>query len=131
MGLSYEIFLDGKNYTRVDFVQLPCTPVPSPTPVGPLPTATPTRWPAPTPTPMPQLPAPPPPQPAGWQGRIVEHLKGLTGREYGTIVVRVIGRPVQRAGFAAQRPCAAPHASNKPHELFSVRRDRRSSFGWS
>jgi hypothetical protein len=93
LGMSFEVFLDGKSYTRVDFFKLPCTPIPSPTPAGPLPAATPTRWPAPTPTVTPQPPAPPAPQPARWQGRITEHLKDLTGREYGTVVVRVIGRP--------------------------------------
>ncbi|MGD8518039.1 MAG: hypothetical protein PVG54_13830, partial [Anaerolineae bacterium] len=38
LDLSFEIFLDGKNYTRVDFTSLPCAPTATSIPVPPQPT---------------------------------------------------------------------------------------------
>jgi hypothetical protein len=102
LGVVYEVWLDGMNYTRVDFTPLPCAPTAAPTPLPAAPTrapaAAPTRAPAATPTPRAEAPpAPPPTQPpqpvAGWQGRVVEHIKGLAGRYHATIAVRVLGRP--------------------------------------
>ena len=96
LGTVFEIFLDGKNYTRVDFTALPCAPAPSPTVAPPQPTPSirvtatprvipPTKVPAPT-----SQPAEPS---AGWRGRVAQHLTDLDGRYYATIAVRVIGRP--------------------------------------
>jgi hypothetical protein len=95
LGIEFEIWLDGKSYTRVDFTPLPCAPTATPTQ---RPAAAPTRAPAATPTQRAEAPAAPPPtqppQPvAGWQGRVVEHIRGLEGRYHATIAVRVIGRP--------------------------------------
>ena len=120
LGLTFEVFLDGKNYTRVDFSRRPCAPTATPT-------ATPTRPAAPaarptTTTAAPTAPPPTPvPQPSGWQGRVVEHLRDLEGRYYATIAVRVIGRPagqeveIQAGSFAATcktgtKPEIAPDA---------------------
>jgi hypothetical protein len=95
LGIVFEVWLDGQNYTRVDFTPLPCaptpTPLPSPTPRPP----TVRHW--PTPTPLPTVPPPPPqvPTPAlGWQGRIVQRIESTNPEaSYATIAVRVIGRP--------------------------------------
>ncbi len=100
LGLVFPVFVDGKGYVRVDFWSSGC----------PTPTATATTTPAATRRPASATPPPPratatptraatqpPASPAapagGWQGRVVEHQKALAGRVYGTIVVRVIGRP--------------------------------------
>ena len=99
LGLSFEIWLDGKNYTRVDFVPLPCaespTPKPRPATATPRPQPAPTRVPRPTATPVPPPPSQPAlPQPApDWSGRVVQHIEALAGRYFATVVVRVIGRP--------------------------------------
>lgn len=106
LGIVFEIWLDGKNYTRVDFRPLPCAPTPTPTlrPVTLTPTPrpatatarpqpSPTRRPAATPTPQPPPPTQPPRPATGWQGRVAQHLKALEGRYFATIAVRVIGRP--------------------------------------
>ena len=95
LGTSFKVWLDGKNYTRVDFTPVPCAP-----------TATPTRGPTTTPRPreaatQPPGPTVPPaaaptqtPSLAGyWRGRVAQHLEGLEGRYFATIAVRVIGRP--------------------------------------
>jgi hypothetical protein len=92
LGIVYEVWLDGKSYTRVDFTSLPCAPTSTPTAtprkatVTATPRTTATSSPSPAPTQAPQ-PA------AGWQGRVVEHIKGLEGRYFATVAVRVIGRP--------------------------------------
>jgi hypothetical protein len=95
LGTVFEVWLDGKNYTRVDFTPLPCalTPTPRPATATPRSAATATRRPAATATPRPASTQPPPAS-AGWQGRIAQHLKNPSGDVYwATIVVRVIGRP--------------------------------------
>jgi hypothetical protein len=96
LGIVFEVWLDGKNYTRVDFTPLPCEPTPSPLPTtapsAPRPQVTATHRPVVTPTPFPP-PARPSQPAAQWRGRIVQHLKDLEGRYYATIAVRVIGRP--------------------------------------
>lgn len=87
MGLVFEVWLDGKNYTRVNFTPQSCAPTTTPTrpPVTATrrATGTATLSPAPTQT----------PKPSGWQGRVVEHRTDLEGRYYATIAVRIIGRP--------------------------------------
>lgn len=93
LGLTYELWLDGKNYTRVDFRPVLCAATSTPTPRPATPTATrqPTQTPFPTPstaTPTRSLPLTP-----GWQSRIVQHLKQPPGSYWATIAVRVIGRP--------------------------------------
>lgn len=97
LGLIYEVWLDGKGYTRVDFTPLPCAPTSTPTQTPaaaakskatvtkkPVATAQPTPSPAPAQAPQPA---------AGWRGRVAQHLPGLEGRYFATIAVRVIGRP--------------------------------------
>ena len=97
LGEVFEVWLDGRNYTRVDFTPLPCAPTPTPTPRPPR-TATPrpqptvTRQAAAAPA-APPAPAPPPQTVPDWQGRIAKRLDGLAGRYFATIAVRVIGRP--------------------------------------
>lgn len=96
LDLSFEIFLDGKNYTRVDFTSLPCAPTATSTPVPPQPTLSSRVTPTPSLPPPTQAPpaAPRPPEsPVGWQGHVAQHLTDLDGRYYATIAVRVIGRP--------------------------------------
>ena len=97
LGLSFKVWLDGKNYTRVDFIPLACAPTPTPRPATATPRPQPTRPAVVAPTPLPpptQPPASQPPPPAAaWQGRVVEHRQDLTGRYYATIAVRVVGRP--------------------------------------
>jgi hypothetical protein len=100
LGTVFEIWLDGKNYTRVDFTQQPCPPTPTPTRRPP--TATPHYrvWPtSPPATAAPQPPAPTqPPSPQQlWYGRIVRHEKHPSGVLWATIAVRVIGRPAGQA----------------------------------
>ncbi|MFC2029259.1 hypothetical protein ACFLWA_00850 [Chloroflexota bacterium] len=117
LGTVFEVWLDGKNYTRVDFY--PCVSVPpgvpaptrTPTPVTvpaptslpapthtaypPAPTQVATSIPLPVPTRTPYVPAPTQPPPlAAWQGRIVEHTKNPSGAVYfASIAVKVIDRP--------------------------------------
>ena len=93
LGIAFEVWLDGKNFTRVDFRPLPCAPTSTPT-LRPS-TATATRRPAATamPTQAPATPTQPPQQATGWQSRIVEYLKNPPGSYWATIAVRVIGRP--------------------------------------
>jgi hypothetical protein len=93
LGIVFQVWLDGRNYTQVDFRPQPCAPTSTPT-LRPSTvtavhrlavTATPTRAPA-TPTPSTQ-------QATGWQSRIVQHLEHPPGSYWATIAVRVIGRP--------------------------------------
>lgn len=93
LGLTYELWLDGKNYTRVDFRPVPCGATPTPTPIRPTPTVTRTPTRTPSPTPLTATPTRPLPPVSGWQSRIVQHLKQLPGSYWATIAVRVIGRP--------------------------------------
>jgi hypothetical protein len=99
LGTVVEVWLDGKNYTRVDFTQQPCAPTPTITP--PLPTVTPRYkvWATPQPeTATPQPPAPTQPPPAQrWYGRVVRHEKNPSGVHWATVAVRVIGRPAGQA----------------------------------
>ncbi len=96
LGTVFQVWLDGKSYTRVDFRPQPCaaTSTPTPRPATATPrraTATATHRATATATP---LPPPRPTQPvAGWRGRVVQHLHRLEGRYFATIAVRVIGRP--------------------------------------
>jgi len=115
LGLVFEVFLDGKNYTRVDFTSLPCEPTPTPTPTA-RPRATATARSGVTATATTRPPAlPQPPQPTGWQGRVVEHLKDLEGRYYATIAVRVIGRPAgQQVGIQSGSWSATCTTGTKP-----------------
>ncbi len=111
LGTVFELWLDGKNYTRVDFTPLPCAPTPTPTPrpprtVTPRPQPTVARQPATSPS-APSAQAPPPQPASAWQGRIAKRLDSLEGRYFATIAVRVIGRPagqeveIQSAGWSA------------------------------
>jgi len=94
LGLTFKIFLDGKNYTRVDFTRRPCAPTATPTATPTARPPAPTGRPAATATAAPITPSPTPsPQPGGWQGHVVRHLRDLEGRYFATIAVRVIGRP--------------------------------------
>lgn len=95
LGTVFRVWLDGKNYTQVDFTAVPCAPTATPTP---RPTATPhPRQSATQPPGSPIPPASEPtqtPSPASyWRGRVAQHLEGLEGRYFATIAVRVIGRP--------------------------------------
>ena len=97
LGIAFQIWLDGKSYVRVDFRAADCAPATATGTRAPTLTPTATRTPAPTVTST-RLLAPPTAQPAaqpaaGWRGRIVQHDERLAGRYYGTIAVRVIGRP--------------------------------------
>jgi hypothetical protein len=111
LGTTFKIWLDGKNYTRVDFRPLPCPATPTPTPrppntVTPLPRPTATRQPAATPQSA-SVPAPPSQPTSAWQGRVVKRLDSLAGRYFATIAVRVVGRPagqevtIQSTGWSA------------------------------
>jgi hypothetical protein len=93
LGIVYQVWLDGRNYTRVDFRPQACAPTSTPTPRPP--TATATRRLAATATPTRVLPTPTQPaqQAAGWQSRIVQRLENPPGSYWATIAVRVIGRP--------------------------------------
>jgi hypothetical protein len=93
LGLVFEVWLDGKSYTRVDFTPLSCAPTATPTPRPGA--ATVTRRPAGTATSTRPATAASqaPSQPATWRGRVTEHLTGQTGNYWATIVLRVIGRP--------------------------------------
>ncbi len=118
LGLTFEVFLDGKNYTRVDFTRRPCAPTATPTATPTRPAATATRPATATPTAALALPSPAPTQPSpsgGWQGRVVEHLRDLEGRYYATIAVRVIGRPAgQEVGIQAGSFAAGCKTGTKP-----------------
>jgi hypothetical protein len=99
LGISYEIWLDGKNYTRVDFSPTACAPPPTYPPALPTATSPVQLW-APaqpaTATALPPAPAPtqqPQPSP-GWSGGIAQHSRNPGGGVmWATIAVRVIGRP--------------------------------------
>jgi len=103
LGVVFEVWLDGKNITRVDFTPLSCALTATPTPH---PSITATRHPGAAVTPSP-APTKVPQQAAGWKGREAQHLKKLEGRYYATIAVRVIGRPagqevkIQSGGWSA------------------------------
>jgi len=119
VGPSFKIWLDGKNYTRVDFRPVACPVTPTPRPATPTPRPQPTRpvEVAPTPRPQPtQPPAPPAPPPVtGWQGRVVEHRQDLTGRYFATIAVRVVGRPAgQEVTIEASTWRATSKTGTKP-----------------
>lgn len=91
LGTSFEVWLDGKNYTQVDFWQQACTPTPTPSPRPPttVPRSVATTAPRPTIAPT-QRPQPT----AGWRGQIVEREENPDGSVYwATIAVRVVGRP--------------------------------------
>ena len=96
LGIVFEVWLDGKNYTRVDFTQQPCAPTPTPTPHLPTPTSRVQVWATPRPataTPLPPVPVQPPPSVESWYGRIVRHEKNPNGVHWASIVIRVRGRP--------------------------------------
>jgi hypothetical protein len=100
LGIVYEVWLDGKNYTRVEFTPLPCAPTSTPVATATTcpqakATAPATAKPAATAKPTSPLPAPTQaPRPAsGWHGRIVQQTRNQTGVYWATIAVRVIGRP--------------------------------------
>lgn len=94
LGLSFEVWLDGHNYTRVDFTQKACAPTATPT--GAQATATPTR--KATVTPTRQAAATATTQPAAgttevqWRARIAQQIKN-PNMYFATIAVRVIGQP--------------------------------------
>ena len=96
LGTVFEVWLDGENYTRVDFTPLPCgrtpTPTSPPATTTPRALATATQRPAATYTPSPAR-SQPTPTPTGWLGREAQHLTKLPGSYWATIAVRVIGRP--------------------------------------
>jgi hypothetical protein len=97
LGIVFEIWLDGKDYTRVDFTLEACAPTPTVTPRLPTPTPGVKVW-APaqpaTATPLPPAPTPQPQPVQGWYGRIIEHSKNPDGGVmWATIAVRVKGRP--------------------------------------
>ncbi len=95
LDVVFEVWLDGHNYTRVDFIPKPCAPTPTLTPRPVTPTAAhqSARTATPTSTPRPPTPTQPSSSVLRWQGRIVQHLYKLEGNYWGTIAVRVIGRP--------------------------------------
>ncbi len=99
LGIVYEIWLDGKNYTRVDFAPEPCAPTSTPIASATArpqarATATVSSKPAATARPATAIPRPTQaPQPSGWHGRIVQQTKNQSGVYWATIAVRVIGRP--------------------------------------
>jgi hypothetical protein len=118
LGIIFEVWLDGKNYTRVDFTPLPCAATSTPTPRPP--TATPRAQATTTGRPVtPSTPAPvptQPPQPAtGWRGRVAQRLEKLEGRYFATIAVRVIGRPAgQEVEIRSQGWSATCKTGTKP-----------------
>jgi hypothetical protein len=91
----FEVWLDGKNYTRVDFTPKLCASTPTFTPRPATPTATrqATKTPTPTGERQPPTATQTPPSALHWQGRVAEHLEKPSGHYWGTIAVRVIGRP--------------------------------------
>jgi hypothetical protein len=98
LGIVFEIWLDGRNYTRVDFTPVPCAPPPTPEPSTRMPTPSVRTWPAgqgATTTPPPPPTPTPRPQPSqGWYGQVTEQTNNAEGGIlWGTIAVRVIGRP--------------------------------------
>jgi hypothetical protein len=96
LGIVFEVWLDGKNYTRVDFTQQPCPPTPTATPFFPTPTPRFKVWGTPSPptaTPAPPSPIQPPQYTQRWYGRIARQDKDRPGVQWATIAVRVIGRP--------------------------------------
>ncbi|MFC2036370.1 hypothetical protein ACFLYD_00150 [Chloroflexota bacterium] len=89
LGVVFEVWLDGRNYTRVDFTPQPCAPTPTATPHLPPPTPRPKA----TATPLPPVPTQPPRPTTSWYGRVVQHEKNPKGVYWATLAVRVIGRP--------------------------------------
>ncbi len=95
LGTIFKVWLDGKNYTRVDFTPVACAPTSTPTPRStstPRPRQSATRSPGTT---VPPAPTPTQLSDAAthWRGRVAQHLRDLDGRYFATIAVRVIGRP--------------------------------------
>jgi septal ring-binding cell division protein DamX len=93
LGLVFEVWLDGKGYTRIEFRPIACPPTATPEAPKAQPTAT--KKATKAATAVAQATASPtavPAQAAGWHGRIVER---LTDKEsyFSTIAVRVVGRP--------------------------------------
>jgi hypothetical protein len=93
LGLTFEVWLTGKDYTRVDFTPFSCAPTATPTPRPPAATATRPAAATTTSTKPTAAATPAPIQPAAWKGRVAERLVEQTGNYWATIVVRVIGRP--------------------------------------
>jgi cell division septation protein DedD len=99
LGIIYEVWLDGKNYTRVDFTPLSCAPTATPTSIATArppakASATSTTKPATAIKPTsPPVPTQAPPVVTGWHGRVVQQTKNQSGVYWATIAVRVIGRP--------------------------------------
>jgi hypothetical protein len=118
LGTVFEVWLDGKNFTRVDFTPLPCAATATPTPRPPTATprvqATATRRAATTAMPTPQ-PAQPSQPVTGWHGRVAQRLDDLEGRYFATIAVRVIGRPAgQEIEIRSQDWTATCKTGTKP-----------------
>jgi hypothetical protein len=96
LSLVFEVWLDGRNYTRVDFTPRPCAPTPTPTPHPPPVTVRPKATVIPYPvmvTPVPPVPTQSPPPAPTWHGRVVRHEKNPRGVYWATLAVRVIGQP--------------------------------------
>ncbi|MEJ2209875.1 MAG: PT domain-containing protein [Anaerolineae bacterium] len=91
LGLVFEVWLDGRGYTRVDFRPIACPPTATPDLPQAQPTATKKTQATKAATATPS-PTAAPAQAAGWRARIVER---LTDKEsyYSTIAVHVVGRP--------------------------------------
>ena len=97
LGIVFEVWLDGQNYTHVNFSPEPCA-LPTPTPIQRLPTSAPRVkvWPTPTvatATPLPPVPTPQPQPDLSWYGQVTRHDKNPHGVHWATIAVRIIGRP--------------------------------------
>lgn len=94
LGLVFEVWLDGKGYTRVDFRPKACPPTATPgaAKAQPAPARAKTKAAATARVTATPPPAAAPGQAAGWRARIVER---LTDKEshFSTIAVRVVGRP--------------------------------------
>lgn len=103
LGKVFQIWLDGRNYTRVNFTSKSCPPTPTPTPrpatatLKPTAQVAPTRQPAARPTSAAQPTAAAGQPSTRWQSRIAQQLKNQSGVALATIAVRVIGRPAGQA----------------------------------
>jgi hypothetical protein len=96
LDTSFEIWLDGKSYVRVDFSMYSCaaTSTPRPAPIRPILAPTPAPSPAVVSMPVfrPPVPSPTPYQPVAtqWSGRIVENHSGAQATEHANSAIAVV-----------------------------------------